>query len=69
MSITVSTDVFCDICGCWVEGTCGPKSQAREARRRAKKEGWLRCHSPFGCLIDVCPRCAEEHSLPVQGEG
>lgn len=66
MSITISTDVFCNICGNWIEGSCGPRPQVRQARRAAKKAGWLRCHSPFdGCLIDACPGCVKEYSLPT----
>lgn len=65
MSIVVTTDVFCDICGNWVEGCVGgSKPQARLARRAAKKTGWLRCRSPFdGHLIDVCPGCVKEYNL------
>ena len=57
MSITITTDVFCDICGNWIFGVTGPRASARSARRRVKDNGWIRRRLPNGKMIDVCPHC------------
>lgn len=60
MSITVSTDVFCDKCGNWSPEVTisGTKPAAKLARKRAKTLGWERRLFPetetFG---DVGPCC------------
>ena len=43
MSITVSTDVFCDgeDCGQWTNGATGVRIRARAARKKAARYGWL----------------------------
>lgn len=64
MSITISTDVFCDICSKWIHGGTGRKTNIRRARRKAKEAGWLRCASPFsGKMSDVCPSCTGLYKL------
>lgn len=64
MSITITTDVFCDICGTWTFGDVGPKPKIQEARQVARQKGWLRCRSPIsGEMSDICDNCAKEHSL------
>lgn len=58
MSITITTDVFCDGggegSGCvgWVTGTTGPTAQAGKARQNARRSGW-QCDSTG----DWCPVC------------
>lgn len=53
MSITITTDVFCDDCGMdWVHGITGNKPQRAEARRVARAAGWLCDRSG-----DYCPKC------------
>ena len=70
MSITIVTDVFCDICGVWIHGAWGQEPLVQQARKAVKKVGWLRCRSPFdGRLIDACPGCVKEHDLPMRQEG
>lgn len=55
MSITITTDVFCDACGmAWVFGCTGSRPDSRKARRAAKTEGWERRGN-----LDVCPSCAQ----------
>jgi hypothetical protein len=56
MSITVSTDVFCDgeDCSLWIEGVTGPRVNARDARATAKRCGWV-----IGRGRDLCPACAK----------
>lgn len=56
MSITITTDVFCDICSRWIHGVVGPTSDARAARRVAKTNGWTR-RLRNSKMIDVCPDC------------
>lgn len=58
MSITISTDVFCDgfeDCSQWIEGTTGPRSDAKAARKNAKRYGWKRVRGK-----DYCPDCQKE---------
>ena len=55
MSVTISTDVFCDRCGNWTSGTTGSRPQIQEARRIAKGRGWK-----VGRTEDVCPDCIGE---------
>lgn len=56
VSITVSTDIVCDVCHDWIHGTSGPRSNAKEARRVAKRKGWRRT-TIDGTKVDVCPKC------------
>lgn len=54
MSITISTDVFCDRCDNWTEGvSCATHGRTKAARKAARKKGWL-CSSIEG---DFCPDC------------
>jgi len=58
VSITISTDVFCDgsdDCSQWIEGTTGPRSDAKAARENAKHYGWKRVRGK-----DYCPACQKE---------
>lgn len=65
MSITIVTDVFCDICGQWQTGATSYKAQVRKARKELKeKHGWTRALSPFtGEMADICPDCVEKYGL------
>jgi hypothetical protein len=58
VSITITTDVFCDGCADWTHGTTGPSPNAREARRAAKRCGWARVKGPGVEMLDLCPECA-----------
>ncbi len=61
MSITVSSDVFCDGEGCsaWAEGVTGPRVYPVKARKNAKKRfGWTITRKG-----DFCPACAAERNL------
>ena len=44
MSVTISTDVFCDQCGNWIEGVTGAKPRHKAARRVAKEAGGAITH-------------------------
>jgi hypothetical protein len=53
VSITVSTDVFCDRCPTWIRGVSGRvHSAAIDARAVAKSYGWRRVDG-----LDICPAC------------
>ena len=42
MSLSVTTDVFCDRCPRWLCGTQGRlRAEGREARRLAREAGWV----------------------------
>lgn len=71
MSITVTTDVFCDICSCWIHGISGIQQiDIRRSLKIAKTKGWIR-KKVEGKLIDVCPDCQEEDKYvrSLKGEG
>ena len=64
MSISITTDVFCDICGSWTFGAVGSKSSPQAARCNARRQGWLRCRSPISNkMSDICDVCAKEYGL------
>jgi hypothetical protein len=53
VSVTITTDVFCDECSHWAHFGTGTKSQTGEALRAARAAGWTvlasgRC---------TCPKC------------
>jgi len=58
MSITITTDIFCDSCQDWTDGACGGggMTQTQEARRNAKRKGWV-YKKIDGKMVDVCPDC------------
>lgn len=58
MSLTLTTDVFCDgiqangePCPQWTEGVTGPHSDAKGARASARRAGWTTGRK------DYCPEC------------
>lgn len=61
MSISVTTDVFCDGNGCslWAHGvTNGSRTAAKRARHEAKRAGWsITKHGDF------CPTCAKAREV------
>lgn len=67
MSIIISTDIYCDICGInWIHGGIGPKAEVAHARRLAKRNGWKKYRSPYADEIsDVCPHCVEKHGVEL----
>lgn len=61
MAIRVTTDVFCDDCGCWVHGGVSHRIAAKDARSVAAKEGWvykLRIRDEGNKMVDLCSECA-----------
>lgn len=54
MSITVTTDVFCDGCMAWIDGVTGPSVDRPGARARVKQHGWTHTKGK-----DYCPECSE----------
>lgn len=64
MSITIVTDLFCDICADWTSGTTCVKPRAMEVRRFAREHlGWVRKFNPEdGEMQDICPDCNSEKS-------
>jgi hypothetical protein len=72
LSITVTTDVFCDRCVNWVDGLSGVQAFRKEARRIAASQGWVRRRDDKGRLLDLCPDCAkplEPERSPAPGAG
>lgn len=57
MSLTITTDVFCDKRGCgnWVDGITGPRTDAKAARAETRRHGWKITRAG-----DLCPHCAHE---------
>ncbi len=62
MSLTLSTDVFCDQCGDWTPGTVGPRNGGREARTIARSRGWT-----FSKHKDLCPLCNGKAEMKLSG--
>lgn len=60
MSITVSTDIFCDKDGCghWVYGVTGMRSDKNGAQAKARQQGWY-CST----RRDLCPACAKAEAV------
>lgn len=57
MSITVTTDVFCNNCTDWTEGVSGRDfADPKAARKHAKQNGWISIYRDKK-LIDLCPAC------------
>lgn len=56
MSLTISTDVFCDLCCRWVHGTASDTKEARRARRNARLSGWAYKRID-GRMKDLCKDC------------
>jgi hypothetical protein len=57
MSITISTDVFCDGEDClnWTQGVTGRRAATWRARDAAKQSGWVHRKGR-----DLCPACAKK---------
>lgn len=56
MSLTITTDVFCDSCADWTEGHAGHKIDGRAARIVAKASGWER-RKIDRKRFDLCKTC------------
>jgi predicted DsbA family dithiol-disulfide isomerase len=59
MSITISTDVFCDICSIWNQDLTQfstKKAQIKRVRKTAKYAGWKKVRIS-GQTFDLCPNC------------
>jgi hypothetical protein len=59
MSISVTTDVFCDKCNNWEHGVTGNRVKSRLARNAVKQKGWTK-HIGSGSIIDLCPHCSKK---------
>ena len=57
MAIHITTEVVCNECWQSDDGISAHKSKTREARLKAKHEGWIVGRNENGCLIDLCPAC------------
>ena len=63
MSLIIQTDINCDVqgkkCVWWVYGgPAGSTAKVREARRYAKRDGWIRRYNKMlNRWEDVCPKC------------
>ena len=61
MSITVTTDVFCDWCSSWTEGMIAKDKDIYHSRAMAREEGWrLRWSIKRQKYEDICPKCLEK---------
>ena len=59
MSITVTTDIFCDLCQEWKHGVSlsrSIKSASRFTRKSAKENGWV-YKKIDNRMRDICPDC------------
>jgi hypothetical protein len=58
--IVTSRTLTCNHCGVWT--SIDDTETAREARKRARVEGWrvLPNADQGGRLMDACPKCAKE---------
>lgn len=56
MSLSVTTDVWCDRCGNWTTGVSSYKVEAKQARRNVAVIGWERIKVGYE-FQDVCPTC------------
>ena len=65
--IRISTAVFCEICGDWLEiGGATKRAQIRKMRQEAKTQGWLcAVRVPDGSLEDYCPDCQNQAPEPA----
>lgn len=61
MSISVTTDVHCDGCGCHTQGPTGLVAASAEARRLARAKGWRRIRGR-----DLCPECSDSADQKVE---
>lgn len=61
MSVTVTTDVFCDGCSRWAHYGCASVAQVAEAQEGARRAGWT-----FNKAREAaCPEC--NGSKPTHG--
>lgn len=58
MSVSITTDIFCDGCNCWEHGLTGVKMQSVEARKIASGKGWTKKRGN-GTIEDYCPECSK----------
>ena len=64
MSVSVTTDVFCDFCNNWEHGVTGNRAKARAARIEVGFKGWTRTWDNGSHQFkDVCPECRKELEL------
>lgn len=66
MSITITTDVFCNICSNWEHGVSTDKAKIRLAREIAHEGGWITKRRD-GKLKDFCPECQVNDPDEVAG--
>lgn len=61
MSVIVTTEIFCNWCSKWIEGTISDRASAQESRRIAYEEGWkYRWSVKRQQYEDICPSCLKE---------
>lgn len=61
MSITVTTDVFCDWCSNWIEGTVAKCAHTQKSRAMAQESGWIfRWSVARQRYEDICPGCLDK---------
>jgi len=63
MTVTVSTDVFCDYCQAWCHGVVGSRALHREAHAVVARVGWVRRREAHR-VVDLCPSCAPLYVQP-----
>lgn len=61
MSATITTDIFCDVCGDWIHGASLRKEAVAFARRKAKESGWV-YRLVDGEYKDICPECVAKEN-------
>ncbi len=66
MSKVITTEIFCDGCSNWVEGTITSRAAIQQSRALARREGWkFRWNNSRQQYEDVCPECLEAEKTNV----
>ena len=66
MSKVVTTEIFCDWCSSWTEGTITSQASVQKSRAIARRNGWrFRWSNRRRRYEDVCPQCLEAEKTNV----
>lgn len=65
--VRITTTVFCNACGNWLETSISNRAKVRLARRKAKEAGWATRRTPEG-LRDYCPHCQAQEASAIGKE-
>ena len=60
MSIRLTHDIFCDLCGKWTHCFVSGAKRLKMARKHAAAGDWIYVWTPSG-YKDLCPQCSIDH--------